>query len=110
MTEGKLSSSTTLRQPEGAHDCRSHPISHGVNEGGGPRVLPLLHAGEKARGRDEFKSVLQRLRRAFPDIPGVTIYELRDGKIARVWVAADLLSLLRSLTEGRVASPPEARV
>src|SRR4051812_33995031 len=95
----------------------------------------LVRAGEKAHGRDEFKSVLQRLRRAFPDIQyriddviesgdrialrweakgthrgeylgvpatgrdasytGVTIYELRDGKITRLWVAADLLSLLR---------------
>jgi steroid delta-isomerase-like uncharacterized protein len=110
----------------------------------------LVRAGEKAHGRDEFKGVLQRLRRAFPDIQyriddviesgdrlalrweakgthrgeylgvpatgrdasysGVTIYELRDGKIARVWVAADLLSLLRSLSEGRGASPPEASV
>ena len=110
----------------------------------------LVRAGEKAHGRDEFKRVLQRLRRAFPDIQyriddaiesgdrialrweangthrdeylgipatgrnarysGVTIYELRDGKIARVWVAADLFSLLRSLTESRAASPPDARV
>jgi steroid delta-isomerase-like uncharacterized protein len=39
---------------------------------------------------------------------GITLYELREGKIARVWVAADLLSLLRRLREGRTAAP-EAR-
>jgi steroid delta-isomerase-like uncharacterized protein len=108
----------------------------------------LIRASEKAHGRVEFKAVLQRLRRAFPDIryriddviesgdrvvirweaegthrgeylgvpatgrsmsySGITIYELRHGKIACVWVAADLLSLLRSLTERRGTSP-EAR-
>jgi steroid delta-isomerase-like uncharacterized protein len=108
----------------------------------------LVRDEEKAHGRDEFKAVLARLRRAFPDIQyrisdvvssgdklalrweargthrgeylgvpptsrsvsygGITIYELRGGRIARVWVAADLLSLLRRLHEGR-SSAPEAR-
>ena len=92
----------------------------------------LVRDEEKARGREEFKGVLGRVRRAFPDIryriedvirtgdrlvlrweargthegeylgiqpsgrainyTGITLYELRDGKIARIWVSADLLS------------------
>ena len=109
----------------------------------------LVRDEEKAHGRDEFKAVLRRLQRAFPDIQyriddvivagdrialrweargthrdeylgvpatgrpmsytGVTIYELRDDRICRVWVAADLLSLLRRLHEARAAASPEAR-
>ncbi len=108
----------------------------------------LVRAGEKARGREEFKAVLGRLKRAFPDIryqiddvvftgdklvlrwearathqgeylgvaptgrairySGLTQYDLKDGRISRVWVAADLLSLLRRLTEESKAAP-EAR-
>ena len=110
----------------------------------------LIRDEEKARGRDEFKAVLTRLRRAFPDIryriddvrasgdrmalrwearathqgeylgvpgsgrpisyTGITLYELRDGRIARVWVSADSLSLLRCLNEERRAQEEEARV
>ena len=110
----------------------------------------LVRDEEKAHGRDEFKAVLARLQRAFPDIQyrvddvivaggdrialrweargthrgeylgvaatgrpvsytGVTIYELRDGRVARIWVAADLLSLLRRLRETRVGGKPESR-
>jgi steroid delta-isomerase-like uncharacterized protein len=101
----------------------------------------LVRDDEKARGREEFKAVLLRLRRAFPDIRyqvddviqsgdrmvlrweargthqgeylgvpgtgrpisyrGITLYEMRDGRIARVWVSADLLSLLRRMTGER---------
>jgi steroid delta-isomerase-like uncharacterized protein len=108
----------------------------------------LVRDEEKAHGRDEFKAVLARLRRAFPDLQyrivdvvsagdrmalrwegrgthqgeylglqgtgrtvsysGITWYELRDGRIARAWVAADLLSLLRRLQGGRTAAS-EAR-
>jgi steroid delta-isomerase-like uncharacterized protein len=108
----------------------------------------LVRDEEKARGREEFKGVLGRVRRAFPDIryriddviqsgdrlvlrwegrgthkgeylgiqptgrvisySGVTVYELRDGKIARIWVSADLLSLLRRL-KGERAATAEAR-
>jgi steroid delta-isomerase-like uncharacterized protein len=39
---------------------------------------------------------------------GITLYELRDGRIARAWVAANLLSLLRRMREGRPAAS-EAR-
>jgi predicted ester cyclase len=35
---------------------------------------------------------------------GITLYELRDGRISRAWVSADLLSLLRSLRGERKAS------
>ncbi len=110
----------------------------------------LVRDEEKARGRDGFKAVLARLRRAFPDIQykiedvlltgdrlalrweargthqgeylgvpatgrpmsytGITMYELRDGKVSRAWVAADLLSLLRRLTEASQSkAAPEAR-
>jgi steroid delta-isomerase-like uncharacterized protein len=109
----------------------------------------LIRDEEKARGREEFKAVLARLRRAFPDLryriddavvspdrlalrweargthqgeylgvqasgrpvsyTGITLYELRDGRIARVWVSADLLSLLRRLNEERRATA-EVRV
>ena len=109
----------------------------------------LVRAGEKAHGLAEWKGVLGRLQRAFPDIEyrvedaivagdrivlrweargthrgeylgqpatgrpvsynGITIYERReDGKIARVFVAADLLSLLRLLREPRTGTRPEA--
>jgi steroid delta-isomerase-like uncharacterized protein len=40
---------------------------------------------------------------------GITLYELRDGRIARAWVAADLLTLLRGLLEERAKPGPEAR-
>lgn len=109
----------------------------------------LVRDEQEAHGRDAFKAVVTRLRRAFPDIQyrirdvvssgdklalrwdaegthmneylgvqgtkrrvsygGITLYELRDGRIARAWVAADLLSLLRRLHEGRSAAAPEAR-
>jgi steroid delta-isomerase-like uncharacterized protein len=110
----------------------------------------LLRDGEKAHGREEFKSVLGRLQRAFPDIQyrvddvilgdkrivlrweargthrgeylgqaatgrpmsytGVTVYERRpDGKVTRIFVAADLLSLLRRLRDARAGTTPEAR-
>jgi steroid delta-isomerase-like uncharacterized protein len=105
----------------------------------------LIRDEEKAHGREEFKAVLARLQRAFPDIQyrvedtivsgdrivlrwqargthrgeylgvqptgrpasytGVTVYELRGDRIARIWVLADLLSLLRRLRE--VAAPRE---
>jgi steroid delta-isomerase-like uncharacterized protein len=104
----------------------------------------LVRDEEKAHGRDEFKAVLARVKRAFPDLryriddfvvsgdkmalrweargthqgeylgvqgsgrpisyTGITLYELRDGRIARVWVSADLLSLLRRLDVGRRAA------
>lgn len=104
----------------------------------------LVRDAEKAHGRDEFKAVLSRVYRAFPDIRyqiddvivsgdrivlrwegrgthqgeylgvqgtgrpiryrGITLYELRDGRISHVWVSADLLSLLRSLRGERRAS------
>jgi steroid delta-isomerase-like uncharacterized protein len=111
----------------------------------------LIREGEKAHGREEFKAVLAKLQRAFPDIQyriddvivagnrialrweasgthrgeylgvpatgrtvtytGITMYERGDdGKIARVWVAADLLSLLRRLHEERTGATPEATV
>jgi steroid delta-isomerase-like uncharacterized protein len=41
---------------------------------------------------------------------GITIYELRGDRIARVWVCADLLTLLRRMREGRPAAASEARV
>jgi steroid delta-isomerase-like uncharacterized protein len=109
----------------------------------------LFRAGEKAHGREEWKAVVARLRRAFPDLQyriddaivagdrmvlrweargthsgeylgiqgtgspvsytGITLYELRDGKIARAFVAADLLSLWRQLRETRPGATPEAR-
>jgi steroid delta-isomerase-like uncharacterized protein len=108
----------------------------------------LVRDEEKARGREEFKNVLRRLRQAFPDIryriddviqsgdrlvlrweargthqgeylgvqpsgraisyTGITAYELRDRKVARIWVAADLLSLVRRL-RGERAATAEAR-
>lgn len=41
---------------------------------------------------------------------GITLYELRDKKIARIWVSADLLSLVRDLTAKPPAPDrPEAR-
>jgi steroid delta-isomerase-like uncharacterized protein len=41
---------------------------------------------------------------------GITIYELRGDRIARVWVNADLLTLLRRLREPRLGAPaPQAR-
>lgn len=111
----------------------------------------LVRDGEKAHGLAEFKQVLDRLQRAFPDIQyrvddvivagdrialrweargtqrgdylgqaatgrplsytGITIYERRsDGKIGRIYVAADLLSLLRRMREVRAGAGPEARV
>jgi len=109
----------------------------------------LIRDEEKAHGLAEFKAVLARLRRAFPDIryriddaiaagdkivlrwtaqvthhdeylgipatgravsyTGITIYELRGPKVARVWVSADLFSLLRRLREGRTSAAPEVR-
>jgi steroid delta-isomerase-like uncharacterized protein len=112
--------------------------------------IVLVRDGEKAHGRDEFKAILSRLQRAFPDIQyriddvivagdrivlrweargthrgdylgvaatgrpvsygGVTIYELSDNKVARIWVAADLLSLLRRMRETRAGAAPEKRV
>jgi steroid delta-isomerase-like uncharacterized protein len=112
--------------------------------------IVLVRDGEKAHGRVEFKAILSRLQRAFPDIQyriddvivagdrvvlrweargthrgdylgvaatgrpvtygGVTIYELREGKVARIWVAADLLSLLRRMRETRAGATPETRV
>jgi steroid delta-isomerase-like uncharacterized protein len=110
----------------------------------------LARNGDKRHGRDEFKAVIARLWRAFPDIQyriddavvsgdrmalrweargthrgeylgvqgtgrsvsysGITFYELRDGRIAHAWVAADLLTLLRRLLEGQLPSAPETRV
>ena len=109
----------------------------------------LVRDEEKAHGRTEFKAVLARLRRAFPDIQyrvddvitagdkivlrwtangthqgeylgvpgsgqpvsytGITLYELRAEKVARVWVSADLLSLLRRLGQARPSATAEAR-
>ena len=107
----------------------------------------LVRDEEKAHGREEFKAVLNRLQRAFPDIQyriddtivtgdkivlrwqasgthrgeylgipatgrpvsytGITIYELEGERIARVWVAADLLSLLRRLRDIRAGGVHE---
>jgi steroid delta-isomerase-like uncharacterized protein len=109
----------------------------------------LVRDGEKAHGPAEFKAILARLRRAFPDLEyriddviaagdklvlrwaangthqgeylgvpasgravsytGITVYELRGERVARAWVSADLLSLLRRLREGRPDARPEAR-
>ncbi len=109
----------------------------------------LVRDEEKAHGPAEFKAILARLRRAFPDLQyriddvvssgdklvlrwaahgthqgeylgvpasgrpvtytGITVYELRGERVARVWVSADLLSLLRRLREARPAAKPEAR-
>lgn len=41
---------------------------------------------------------------------GITFYEMRGDKVARIWVSADLLGLLRSLSEAARTRPsPEAR-
>jgi steroid delta-isomerase-like uncharacterized protein len=109
----------------------------------------LVRDEEKAHGKAEFKAVLARLRRAFPDIQyriddivttpdkiilrwnaqgthqgeylgvpatgrpmsysGITLYDLRGDRVARIWVSADLLSLLRRLREARPDATPEAR-
>jgi steroid delta-isomerase-like uncharacterized protein len=108
----------------------------------------LVRDEEKAHGRREFKAVLERLQRAFPDIEyriedtivagdkivlrwqgrgthrgeylgvpatgrsvsysGITIYERKGDQIARIWVSADLLSLLRRLRDMRAGGPQEA--
>jgi steroid delta-isomerase-like uncharacterized protein len=107
----------------------------------------LVRDEEKAHGREEFKGVLRRLRRAFPDIKyrvddsivagdkivlrwnasgthrgdylgvpatgravsytGITMFQREGDRIARIWVAADLLSLLRRLREMRADAAPE---
>jgi steroid delta-isomerase-like uncharacterized protein len=41
---------------------------------------------------------------------GITIYELRGERIARAWVTADLLTLLRRMREARAGAAGEARV
>jgi gluconokinase len=41
---------------------------------------------------------------------GITIYELRGDRIARVWVCADLLTLLRRMREARMGAASEAHV
>ncbi len=109
----------------------------------------LLRAEKKAEGRAEFKAVLQRLRRAFPDIQyriddaiaegdklmlrwtcggthrgeylgvapsgrpvtytGITLFELRGGRIARAWVSADLYSLQRRMREAALGTAAEIR-
>ena len=107
----------------------------------------LVRDGEKAHGREEFKKVLVRLQRAFPDLQykiddtivagdriilrweargthkgeylgvpatgrtasytGITIYELKGDKVAKIFVAADLLSLLRRLRDVRAGAEKE---
>lgn len=107
----------------------------------------LVRDEEKAHGREEFKKVLTRLQKAFPDLQykiddtivagdriilrwegrgthkgeylgvpatgraasytGITIYELKGDKVAKIFVAADLLSLLRRLRDARVAAEKE---
>ena len=106
----------------------------------------LVRDEEQANGREAIKSVLARIKRAFPDIryriddviaagdrlvlrweargthrgeylgmaptgrpasyTGITIYERKNDMIGRIWVVADLLSLLRRLrSERRVGTP-----
>jgi steroid delta-isomerase-like uncharacterized protein len=107
----------------------------------------LMRDEEKAHGREEFKGVLRRLRRALPDVEyriddaiiagdkivlrwnargthrgeylgvpatgrpvsytGITIFQREGDRIARIWVAADLLSLLRRLRDMRADAAPE---
>jgi steroid delta-isomerase-like uncharacterized protein len=107
----------------------------------------LVRDEEKAHGREEFKKVLARLQKAFPDIQymiedtvvagdriilrwqargthkgeylgipatgrsasytGITIYELKGDKVAKIFVAADLLSLLKRLRETRAGGEKE---
>jgi steroid delta-isomerase-like uncharacterized protein len=108
----------------------------------------MVRDEEKAHGREEFKAVLGRVLKAFPDIQykiedtiitgdkivlrwqgkgthkgeylgvaatgrpvsygGITLYEMKGDRIAKVFVAADLLSLLRRLKDQRAAAPQEA--
>jgi len=107
----------------------------------------LVRDEEKAHGREEFKKVLTRLQKAFPDLQykiddtivagdriilrwegrgthkgeylgvpatgraasytGITIYELKGDKVAKIFVAADLLSLLRRLRDFRAGAEKE---
>jgi steroid delta-isomerase-like uncharacterized protein len=41
---------------------------------------------------------------------GITIYELRGDRVARIWVSADLLSLLKRLREGKLAETPQLQI
>jgi len=40
---------------------------------------------------------------------GITIYERENGTIGRIWVIADLLSLLRRLRSERTVESPTAQ-
>jgi steroid delta-isomerase-like uncharacterized protein len=79
------------------------------------RIRDVVSSGDKVALRwenegthmSEYLGVQGTRRRV--SYSGITLYELRDGRIARAWVAADLLSLLRRLHEGRSAAAPEAR-
>jgi steroid delta-isomerase-like uncharacterized protein len=41
---------------------------------------------------------------------GITVFELSGGRIARTFVSADLLTLLRDLLQGRAMAEAEARL
>jgi steroid delta-isomerase-like uncharacterized protein len=40
---------------------------------------------------------------------GITIYEVKGDRVSRVWVSADLLSLLKRLRDGRLAEAPQVQ-
>ena len=76
-------------------------------------VDDVLVAGDKmalrwqGRGthRGEYQGVPASGRRVTYD--GITIYELRGNRIARIWVSTNVLGVMRSLQTG--APQPEAR-
>jgi steroid delta-isomerase-like uncharacterized protein len=75
-------------------------------------VEDTIVAGDKivlrwsARGthRGEYLGVSATNREA--SYTGITIYELRGDRVARIWVSADLLSLLRRLRRGPEKETP----
>jgi predicted ester cyclase len=78
------------------------------------RIEDVIQSGDRlalrweARGTHQGEYLgIQPSGRAI-NYTGITLYELRDGKIARIWVSADLLSLLRRL-KGERAATAEAR-
>jgi steroid delta-isomerase-like uncharacterized protein len=71
----------------------------------GNRLVLRWHARGTHRG--EYLGMAPTGRPA--SYTGITIYERENGTIGRIWVIADLLSLLRRLRSERTVEPPTAQ-
>jgi steroid delta-isomerase-like uncharacterized protein len=79
------------------------------------RIDDAVASGDKMairwEGHGTFGGEYQGIRATGTEMSygGITLYEMRDDRISRIWVSTNLVQQLRSLAQAAPATPPDPR-